>query len=250
MPRTFRPEQRHVTVTACKLASHVFVCLADDRLVFSDIRQDRYQCLDRRNTRAVLHRFPNLARTDPASDAENPDSDRDLCGHILRALAQAGLLADDAAYGKNPAPPRIVAPAGEFNMRDDSAMPGLCHWLAFARAALVASASFRFQSLQQIVGRVDARKRRQVNTCTHDRSRLLDLVTVFHRLRPYYVRNYLCRFDSLALIEFLAHYGCFPDWVFGVTAEPFTAHCWVQDGDCVLNDSADFVGRFTPIMAF
>ena len=35
--------------------------------------------------------------------------------------------------------------------------------------------------------------------------------------------------------------------VFGVTM-PFAAHCWVQQGDVVLNDALDRVLRFRPIM--
>jgi hypothetical protein len=69
-------------------------------------------------------------------------------------------------------------------------------------------------------------------------------------MRPYYARAYLCRFDSLALIEFLFGHGCLPQWVFGVKCEPFAAHCWVQDDNYVLNDSVEYVQRFTPIMAF
>jgi hypothetical protein len=62
------------------------------------------------------------------------------------------------------------------------------------------------------------------------------------------VRKHVCLYDSLALVEFLAHYRLFPQWVFGVMAEPFAAHCWVQQDDRVLNDSVDYVRGFTPIM--
>ena len=63
------------------------------------------------------------------------------------------------------------------------------------------------------------------------------------------VRSYLCLFDSLALIHFLARFRVFPDWVFGVTADPFEAHCWVQTGGVVLNDTVERVSAFTPIMS-
>lgn len=32
--------------------------------------------------------------------------------------------------------------------------------------------------------------------------------------------------------------------VFGVKLDPFSAHCWVQIGDLLLNDRADQVARF------
>jgi hypothetical protein len=58
----------------------------------------------------------------------------------------------------------------------------------------------------------------------------------------------VCLFDSLALIHFLAQYGLYPDWVFGVSADPFEAHCWVQAGQVVLNDTVERVSAFTPIL--
>ena len=236
-----------MTEPAVKLVNNAFVCLADDRLVFSDVRQDRYRCLNRRSTQAVLRLFPDLAPVGTLGDADCQDNNEELSGHVLRGLVQAGLLTEDEANGKAVAPPGILPATDSVDMRASSSMPAFRYWVSFARAAIVASASFRVQSLQRILRRVEVRKRRYAGAAAND---LLELVAVFHRLRPYYIREYLCRFDSLALIEFLAYHGCYPDWVFGVTAEPFTAHCWVQDGDCVLNDSADFVRRFTPIMAF
>jgi hypothetical protein len=71
---------------------------------------------------------------------------------------------------------------------------------------------------------------------------------VFDSLRLFYPRPYLCLFDSLALIHFLARFGLYPDWVFGVQADPFEAHCWVQAGSVVLNDTVERVSAFTPIM--
>jgi hypothetical protein len=33
-----------------------------------------------------------------------------------------------------------------------------------------------------------------------------------------------------------------------VKASPFGAHCWLQEGDLILNDSVERVGAYTPIM--
>ena len=37
-------------------------------------------------------------------------------------------------------------------------------------------------------------------------------------------------------------------WVFGVRTWPFSAHCWLQIGDAVLDDDPERVSRYTPIM--
>jgi hypothetical protein len=56
-------------------------------------------------------------------------------------------------------------------------------------------------------------------------------------------------FESLALLEFLARYNFFPQVVFGVVADPFQAHCWLQEGSTILNDDLERVGRYRPILS-
>lgn len=228
-----------------RLADTAYVCLADDRLVFSDIRHDRYQCLDRRNTQRALRLFTDF----PCADiVQHPNTDLEQTELIIRSLTNAGLLSKGESTDKEFAPVQISTPTENLRSEGIIATPRSGHCVSFLRAAIAASTKFRLQPLQRIVRNVEKRKRGGTSSENHDSLRTL--TAVFHRLRPFYVREYLCRFDSLALIEFLAHYRQFPEWVFGVTGEPFTAHCWVQDGNCVLNDTVDFVRRFTPIMAF
>ena len=49
-------------------------------------------------------------------------------------------------------------------------------------------------------------------------------------------------------MEFLAIYRIYPMWVFGVKMGPFGAHCWVQDGAFVYNDTIAHTGSFQPVM--
>lgn len=82
-----------------------------------------------------------------------------------------------------------------------------------------------------------------------EREQIGHAVDVFCKLRPLYGRNRLCLFDSLALLEFLSCKGLYPTWVFGVTIEPFQAHCWVQTRGLLLNDTVEAISHYTPIMA-
>jgi hypothetical protein len=91
------------------------------------------------------------------------------------------------------------------------------------------------------------RDERAVKEFSVDRARIL--VSVFIRLRPFYDRKYLCLFDSLALLDFLARYALFPTWVFGVQSEPFAAHCWIQQDGFLVNDTVERVDAYTPVMA-
>jgi hypothetical protein len=60
---------------------------------------------------------------------------------------------------------------------------------------------------------------------------------LFARARRYVPVEPTCLLDSLSLLRFLARRGLPVNIVFGVTSEPFAAHCWVQAGDIVLNET-------------
>jgi hypothetical protein len=57
-----------------------------------------------------------------------------------------------------------------------------------------------------------------------------------------------CLPRSIALGLCLARIGVRCDVIIGVKLGPFAAHCWVQAGNEVLNDSVEEVARFTPIL--
>lgn len=57
-----------------------------------------------------------------------------------------------------------------------------------------------------------------------------------------------CLARSVALAGCLAASGDECHVVLGVTSPPFSAHCWAQKGDLVLNDSLEEVQRYTPIL--
>jgi hypothetical protein len=167
-------------------------------------------------------------------------------------LVSKGLLADSETVGKAFAAVHVPVPTCSLLAGKPSSIPRSHpgHWASFLKASLKASAKLRLQSLERTVRGVEYRRLRRTNSSSQDHDTLCELAAIFHHLRPYYVREYLCRFDSLALIEFLAGYCQFPDWIFGVRSEPFGAHCWVQENDWVLNDSVEYVSQFTPIMIF
>jgi hypothetical protein len=58
-----------------------------------------------------------------------------------------------------------------------------------------------------------------------------------------------CLVRSFMLMRFLTRAGADARLVFGVRTWPFGAHCWVQAGDQVLDDYADRLVGYSPIMA-
>ncbi|MFC5526773.1 lasso peptide biosynthesis B2 protein [Rhodanobacter ginsengisoli] len=69
----------------------------------------------------------------------------------------------------------------------------------------------------------------------------------FVRARRYVPIEPTCLLDSLSLLRFLSRRGLPANIVFGVTPEPFAAHCWVQAGGVVLNETLSDAHAHTPI---
>lgn len=80
-------------------------------------------------------------------------------------------------------------------------------------------------------------------------ARILDLAGLFVRARLYvpFETSMSCLLDSVALTKYLAEHDLSANIVFGVTSDPFSAHCWVQCGDLVLNDTVGNAAAYTPI---
>lgn len=57
-----------------------------------------------------------------------------------------------------------------------------------------------------------------------------------------------CLFQARWLLEVLRRRGLDADWVFGVKAFPFSAHCWLQIDDLSLSDGPDYLAAYRPIM--
>ena len=56
-----------------------------------------------------------------------------------------------------------------------------------------------------------------------------------------------CLVRSLALHRLLAHHGHASALVFAARLNPFRAHCWLQQGQVVLNDTIEQTGLFTAL---
>lgn len=226
------------------LSRHVFFCLADDHYVFLDLRSDEYLCLGRTQTdefRELLNRdLPNSRRR------------FDERSTVVQSLLEKGLFVDNEALGKRPAAQHIEAAAASLMAGLDNPRRGIdpAHACKFFAAAAAASWHLCRQSIEHTVRQVERRKLVNRNSfAAADHATIVDLFAIFQALRPYYPRPYLCLFDSLALIHFLARFGVFPQWVYGVKLEPWGAHCWVQAGDRIVNDIVDNVNGYTPIMS-
>ncbi|HEY0340629.1 MAG TPA: lasso peptide biosynthesis B2 protein [Steroidobacteraceae bacterium] len=170
---------------------------------------------------------------------------------LLAKMISQGLLVIDPAQGKEAAPVSADEPKVslvEYDVRArPHARPG--HLWNFFAAYAVARWSLEHRPIKEVVQAARLRKKRTQTTSGHDIAAIRALVTAFVHLRPlFYTARDACLLDSLTLMHFLARYGVPATWVFGVKTDPFYAHCWVQHGDFVFNDSPDFIKGFSPIL--
>lgn len=237
------------------LARHVFVCRDEEFIVVLDLKQDRYFALEAAKTAPLGAVLPGWPAPPPPQGSVSTEQ---ATAEVAAPLVRRGWLLEGQADSGASGPPRkeatpVVAPTPETELIRTTdvgrAKLGLRTVVAFVVASVLAKFVLRFWRFERVIARVAGRKSRHVGREPSDLERMRQLVDAFDRLRVFlFSSREECLHDSLAVIEFLAQHGVFPDWVFGVRARPFIAHCWVQTRGVVCNDTVEHVSTYVPIM--
>lgn len=213
------------------LPDHLSLCRSGDRLVFLDVDRDRYfslpdpldQALD-----AHLHGQPVPA---PA----------------MRRLVERGILieSEGPAVDARPAIPPVQRSAMEAPPLDT---PLRLADLAEVSALVIGTRiALKRRPLRRLLDGL-SRQRPGPTSVTEDlEPRLIRAVDTFRRARLFAPVPMRCLLDSIAMTRYLRRRDLHAHVVFGVASDPFSAHCWVQAGDIVLNDTAGNVTSHTPI---
>lgn len=232
------------------ISKHVHVCRAGDQVVLLDLRRDKYFAIGGSQTEILgllIGGWPSSTQ-ERAFDSASVEAEK-----LLHTMVQRGLVTTQDQAGKSATPaslPQVTSTlVGEY--ADDEVPISVRQIAWFAVSALKAALALRLRTLESVVRSVERRKaRRLARSGSFCFETAQSAVTVFFRLRPLaFAPRDACLFDSLALVEFLAREGLFPQWVIGVRTRPFGAHSWVQQGNVVLNDLPERVRKFTPILA-
>lgn len=229
------------------LSHDSFLCLADEYYVVLQVIHDKYLCIEKQDFELLtpwLHGWKGMSE---CASSEIPLQTLLLANELL----ERGVLTQDSRHGKSAALSEFHRPSTSFVEYQAHLSPMIAtHAWSFLYATRQANNLLRKKPFVDTVERI---KRRKYTKCSDairfNPTTTARLVERFNAFRPFFSRDYLCLFDSLALIEFLAKHNVFPTWIFGVQANPFAAHCWVQQEDIVLNASLEEVGLYTPIMA-
>lgn len=230
------------------ISPQVFFCLTQGQGIFLDLKRDAYSA---------------LPDTQGLSNKDDAPLDRSTAAYRLIDAHRVMLLEDGLAT-LNPhigtcvdaflAIDRVAAPAfaddqrafGASHASTDDTPITIIDLGRFLFACRRASSALRRRRLHEVVEAVSRRKNH--GSPLEDIAALRREVSIFRRLRPWYPRSFLCIFDSLAMVEFLASRKMYADWVFAVQAKPFGAHSWVQSHALILNEATEYANEFTPIM--
>ncbi|BAL94043.1 lasso peptide biosynthesis B2 protein [Rubrivivax gelatinosus] len=229
---------------ALSLAPHVRACATGGQVILLDLRSGTYLGLAGDRLAALaggVAGWPNPTRkegeTAPTSIA---------IYSLVRPLLARGLLVEHLV---EPAPiVELEEPRSALDTDDAIVSVRTKDVGRFIHAAGSASAWLRWHSLLWIVEAATARRGTNAKALC-DFEALRHAVARYDKLRPLaFAAQDRCLYDSLALLLFLASEGHCPRWVVGVRTRPFAAHSWVQSGSLVLNDQAEHVRAFSPIL--
>ena len=250
------------------LSPNISFCIADGKVVFLDLRD-----LDDAGFQAHAYTALPINKSHRLHQALLGNDHASWPGHnqlltpseeadeAFEEILECGLVTDDPSLGRRGLP--FQSPMPGTSLSDSDAFPGqtavMSHAASYFMVARTAISlmppdtedgeTFRKISTD-LVERLRRRKALAGQSGRpFDRERAGRLALIARELRPWFDEKPDCTTDALIVIEFFARHGLYPDWMFGVQANPLQAHCWVQQDDVVINDAVDVVSQFTPIMS-
>lgn len=240
-----------------RLAPSVYACASDAGAVLLNLQNDAYMGIDAVQSYAlsrVVANWPSSQDSNGHSMRPSPAPTLAEAVALAQILCESGLLIESRVSNSTM---QVAPPVAEIeseliawehmSWRDIRSS----HVLHFIGSLLTAMILLRSRKFAAVVERARARKRRYASTCVpmHAPTVRTLLSAFFHIRAFFYAPKNRCLLDSLALLEFLARYRQFPQWVIGVQIAPFGSHSWVQHDEFVLNGTTAYVRAYTPILS-
>lgn len=233
------------------LAPHVRACVHDGQVILLDLRRSRYLGLTGTRFAALASVVSGWPNPDGTTQSAAPQSSVDVDA-LAAPLLRQGLLSCKPSALPAHANAALPEPARSLNAEElvDSVLVDTARVLRFFSCSASAALSLRLLSLQRIAHRIASHRAQEATPTMRPANHPLRVtVAAYLRLRPLMLTAQdRCLHDSLSLLNFLGAEGWRPNWVIGVTTQPFRAHAWVQAGDLVLSDLHENVRRYTPIL--
>ncbi|BAI99047.1 hypothetical protein Sj15T_10470 [Sphingobium sp. TA15] len=215
---------------ALALRDQLSFCIIEQHVLFLDVANDRYFGVRESTSSALLCMMAGK------------EIDRVAPG--LRALLDQGYLVEKDCHTR-------LSPSVHPIARIDCAVIERIPTAAdIARAVVALGHSALLLKYRRLHLILESIRRRKSGLGPRRRpARSLAIAGALKTLGSVFGQHERCLLYSLALAKLLLSSGTSPTLIFGVKLAPFAAHCWVQDGDCVLNDDLDHTRLFTPILS-
>lgn len=219
-----------------QLRKNLSFCRVDDGLIFLDLDADRYFRLADHLERAFLE---HLQGSGHCTEGVEALLDRNI---LTPALDMASALSESRIASPTQS---VLEACGSREPPSRSALPEIFAIVCLIRLQL------KTRRLTRLLAAIASYRSRAPKTpvalAPDPGPEILRAVHDFKQWRPYVPVDTCCLLDSLSLIVFLARRRLSASLVFGVTNRPFAAHCWVQRGQWVLNDTVGNALAHTPI---
>lgn len=206
---------------SARLAPGILAVPIGQDLILLDLAQDDYLCL------------PECGRLNVAGEVISGP-----LNSLLRLAAEELLAPDHCPASDRYAPPDV--PKTSLVLPNE-VRPTARDFLTFS--AIWLDAAGRRPTLASLASSLKDRRGRR-----DDPTALAARVEVFNRLLPLAPYTGACLLQAELLLRFLNAADLDADWVFGVRAWPFLAHCWLQLGDVCVSQAADTLTIYRPIL--
>lgn len=216
------------------LRDNLEFCITGGRAVFLDLAAGSYFALADHHFAAFQHWISGDESFEEGSDA-------------LNRLASQGILmeTDGAAVRRKSSISALTSPAARFHVSQFRASPTSVGRIILTR--LLWRRRIKYWPFARLIESV--RQSDRHNRTSSSPNELPRIIRSFEIADLIIGNHDLCLERSLALAVACRRRGVANTLVIGVQANPFAAHCWVQDQSHILNDHPDRVSMFTPILA-
>lgn len=233
---------------ACYISAHARCCEFEDGAIILDLRGDNYVGIDALhlcNFRARIENWPTSDLSARKAECNNESASESLTAELLAR----GILTNSPTP-RQPIHVRIGTTALTFVTPGEERRPiPFLHLAQFSIAFLLVLLRLRLKGLESLLEWIGRRQTSIHHTHPIPREATVERLASFLWSRTwFYTAQRRCLFDSLVLSVYLSRAMIPSTFVIGVATKPFLAHAWVQIGESVLNDTAEHIQNFTPIL--
>lgn len=209
-----------------RLRDGIRFCISSERAVFLDLPGDRYFCLPS----SVDQAFQRWLDGQPEAQT------------ALDSLIELGVLvqADSLPIVQQQA--HLPTPVRDMSNETSTNIFGIL-WASFEQ--LLARHRLRRSPFGALVAALEEAGAGSSGEVCRAHAKI---AAAFAGCRLFIHSHDNCLSQSLAFHRACRRLRIDGSFVIGVRLDPFSAHCWVQCGDLVLNDSVERVRHYTPIV--